>query len=329
MTRAKQQPGSLANIPDAVLEQAFNWAVVLGSGISRDADHDAFAAWLDSDPLHRMAWERVQLVEQEFVTPSLDAAVGRSALDKVDAGRRNKRRWTAGTGGLLTMLLAIVLMFNDPFHWQADYRTATGEQLRLELPRGGTVWLNSHSVVDIETEDAHTLVRLHRGEVLIDSSTATAPTKPRVVTEHGRFAPIGTRFVVTRRDRVSELAVIKGRVRAQAEAGATSDSITAGRRWWIDETGAGPLPATGLEPGAWVDGVIEADNAPLSAVLDALAGYRYGWLQYESDIAALRVTGVFRLDDTDGALKALAATLPIRIEHTTPFWVRVTHNTSR
>ena len=131
MAQPKQQPGSLTNIPDAVLEQAFNWAVVLGSGTSRDVDHDAFAAWLDSDPLHRTAWGRVQLVEQEFATPRLDAAMGRSTLDKVDVKRRNKRRWTAGTGGLLTVLLAVVLVYKDPLHWQADYRTATGEQLRL------------------------------------------------------------------------------------------------------------------------------------------------------------------------------------------------------
>ena len=329
MTRAKQQSGSLANIPDAILEQAFNWAVVLGSGTSRDVDHDAFAAWLDSDPLHRTAWGRVQLVEQEFATPSLDAAVGRSALDKADAKRRNKRRWTAGAGGLLTVLLAVVLVFNDPLHWQVDYRTATGEQLRLALPHGGTLWLNSKSVVDIETEGVSTLVHLRRGEILLDSSKASPSVKPQVVTEHGRFAPIGTRFVVARRDNVSELAVIEGRVRAEAREGSTSDIIAAGRHWRIDDKGAGILPASGLEPGAWVDGVIEADNAPLTAVLDALSDYQYGWLHYESDIAALRVTGVFRLDDIDSALNALAATLPIRIERTTPFWVRVTHNTNR
>ncbi len=328
MTRAKQQSGSLANIPDAILEQAFEWAVVLGSGVSRDADRDAFAAWLDSDPLHRTAWGRVQLVEQEFAAPRLDAAVGRVALAKADAKRRKKRRWTTGTGGLLTVLLAVVLVFGEPFHWQADYRTATGEQLHLTLPHGGTLWLNSKSVVDIETEGARTLVHLRRGEILLDSSKVPAAIKPQVVTAHGRFVPIGTRFVVARRDGVSELAVIDGRVRAEAHKGSTADIIAAGRGWRLDETGAGILPASGLEPGAWVDGVIEADNAPLSAVLDALAGYRYGWLHYESDIAALRVTGVFRLDDTDSALNALTATLPIRIERTTPFWVRVTHNTN-
>lgn len=329
MTQAKQKSGSLANIPDAILEQAFNWAVVLGSGISRDADHDAFAAWLDSDPLHRTAWGRVQLVEQEFAAPRLDAAAGRSALAKADAKRRNKRRWMTGAGGLLTVLLAVVFVFKDPLHWQADYRTATGEQLRLALPHGGTLWLNSKSVVDIETKNDRTQVYLRRGEILLDSSKVHPSVKPQVVTEHGRFAPIGTRFVVARHDGVSELTVIDGRVKAETHTGDTSDIIAAGRRWRIDAKGAGTFPASGLEPDAWIDGVIEADNAPLSAVLDALSDYQYGWLHYESDIAVLRVTGVFRLGDIDTALNALTATLPIRIERTTPFWVRVTRDTDR
>jgi len=78
-----------------------------------------------------------------------------------------------------------------------------------------------------------------------------------------------------------------------------------------------------LRPEAWVEGVVEADDAPLGRVLEALARHRHGWLRYDAAVAQLRVSGVFRLDDTDSALRALEQSLPIRIERTTDWWVTI------
>lgn len=54
------------DIPDGVLEQAFRWAVVLGSGVSCQSDRKAFDAWLDESPMHYIAWLRIQVIEHEF-----------------------------------------------------------------------------------------------------------------------------------------------------------------------------------------------------------------------------------------------------------------------
>ena len=83
------------------------------------------------------------------------------------------------------------------------------------------------------------------------------------------------------------------------------------------------LPATGLRADAWAEGIIEADDAQLGAVLDGLATHRHGWLLFDGDVAALRVSGVFRLDDTDRALAALERVLPIEIDRITGWVVRV------
>ena len=40
-------------------------------------------------------------------------------------------------------------------------------------------------------------------------------------------------------------------------------------------------------------------------------------------VAALRVTGSFQLDDTDAALALVAHALPVRIERRTRYWVTV------
>ncbi len=81
--------------------------------------------------------------------------------------------------------------------------------------------------------------------------------------------------------------------------------------------------ASGLRAGGWADGVVEARGAPLGEVLEALGPYRAGWLGYAPEVAGLKVTGVFQLNDTDAALDAIAQSLPVRVVHRTRWWVRV------
>jgi transmembrane sensor len=71
--------------------------------------------------------------------------------------------------------------------------------------------------------------------------------------------------------------------------------------------------------------MLKADDRPLVEVLQALGSWRHGVLQFdEQALQDIRVSGVFRLDDTDAALATLADNLPIRIEHFTPLFVRIT-----
>ena len=54
-----------------------------------------------------------------------------------------------------------------------------------------------------------------------------------------------------------------------------------------------------------------------------LARYRPGLLRCDPAVAALPVSGAFQLADTDAALTALAASLPVRIELRTRWWVSI------
>jgi len=58
-------------------------------------------------------------------------------------------------------------------------------------------------------------------------------------------------------------------------------------------------------------------------VVSALRPYRKGVIRLEPVIAQLRVSGAFPLDDTDHALTALAASLPIAVTRVTPYWVTI------
>jgi transmembrane sensor len=75
-----------------------------------------------------------------------------------------------------------------------------------------------------------------------------------------------------------------------------------------------------LAPG-WREGVLMAKNQPLGDFLRELSAYRPGVLRWEPELEALRVTGSFRLDDTDRVLALLAASLPLDVHSRTRYWV--------
>ncbi|MNR52439.1 fec operon regulator FecR [compost metagenome] len=65
------------------------------------------------------------------------------------------------------------------------------------------------------------------------------------------------------------------------------------------------------------------DNVRLADLVDELGRYRSGHLGVAADVADLRITGSFPLNDTDLALTSLLPTLPVQIEQRTPWWVTV------
>jgi transmembrane sensor len=74
------------------------------------------------------------------------------------------------------------------------------------------------------------------------------------------------------------------------------------------------------QPG-WRDGVLMAQNQPLGDFLRELGRYRPGVLRWDDALGSLRVTGSFRLENTDKVLALLSASLPLDVQMRTRYWV--------
>ncbi len=74
----------------------------------------------------------------------------------------------------------------------------------------------------------------------------------------------------------------------------------------------------------WRDGVLVAQDQPLGHFLRELSRYRPGVLRWDETLEALRITGSFRLDNTDRILTLLAASLPLDVHMRTRYWVTLT-----
>ena len=82
------------------------------------------------------------------------------------------------------------------------------------------------------------------------------------------------------------------------------------------------MSASGQES-AWVQGRLEVRDRPLREVIDSLRRYRRGILHLSPDVADLRLSGLYPLDDSDRTLQLLERSLPIRVTWHNPYWVSI------
>lgn len=310
--------------------QATQWLVRLHSGEAGEADLAACRRWRDADPLHERAWQKAERLMAQF--GAVPATIAWPILN-----RRRSRRAVLGAWAALGVSAPIAWMTwrAAPWEsWSADYATATGERRQVTLPDGGRLWLNTGTLVDVAWTDTLRLVRLRRGEIQVQTAPDTEGRhRPFVVeTAEGRMRALGTRFVVRRDEgaEASALTVLEHRVEIAPRDGTAPVIVPAGQhtRFSRDAVEAlSPnvsLPLAGPDgaPG-WLEGVLYADDARLADFLGDLSRYRPGVLRCAPEIADLRISGAYRLADTDAVLALLQEALPVRVVHRTRWWVSV------
>ncbi|ENO90492.1 FecR domain-containing protein [Thauera linaloolentis] len=308
-------------LPRDVLEAAAHWYVQLNDEAARPDEHAAWERWLAADATHREAWERMQALEQRL--NSLPGDVAQATLGTASAARAKRRR----TVKLLTLLLSAgtvgALLPDIETGWRiarADQRTGTGERRRIELADGGTLDINTASAVDIDYGPDLRLLRLLSGEIMVQ--TANDPRPFEVHIEHGAIRALRTRFSVRRDDGQTHIAVFEHAVEIRPHTGPVV-RIDHGQQTAFSAHGvSAPAP---LEPGAgaWRDGKLIALDRRLDDFLAELERHRPGRIACAPEVAGLRLSGTFRLHDTDAVLETIAESLPVRLRHLTRYWVKV------
>lgn len=315
-------------LPRTVVRMAARWLACLQAGRATAAQHAACAQWRRADPLHELAWQRAERLQAALVT--LPPAVGLQVLDRPrDQGRRRAARQTMAV--LAAAVPAGYLAWRgtqaDSADGTATLTTATGERRSTVLADGTRLHLNTASAVAIDFQSGLRRVLLRQGEVQIETAH-DAQQRPFVVdTRHGRIRALGTRFVVRRRDDEAStlVAVEQSAVEVQtAQApGRPPTRVEAGQQLRFDAAAVQPLRPADPQPAAWTRGLLFARDQRLADFAAELGRHRPGVLRCAPEVAALRISGVFRLDDTDAILAALPHTLPVRVVWRTRWWVAI------
>jgi len=314
-------PADTAPIPPQVAREAVHWLLELDAGTEQARRQ--WQAWMDADPLHARAWQRIAEVDGQL--RSVGAPVALRTLAAPGLARRHAVRLAVllatGTGGLLAA--------RRTGTWQqlaADLSTATGERRETVLADGTQLLLNTATAVDLRYTDAERLIVLRAGEILVRSAPDVARRPLRVRTAEGTVRAIGTRFTVRQRGGLTTVAVLEGAVELQpAQAPLAAQRLAAGEQGGFTAAAVRPAEPLPEGAGAWSEGMLVADGMPLADFLAELARHRPGVLRCAPDAAALRVSGSYPLADTDRVLAALTRSLPVQIHRRTHWWVVVEH----
>ena len=302
------------------------WYAQLASEDATDADRQAWARWLEAHPDHARAWRHVEAMQGRMQV--LPAGISAATLRIADSHRHALNRRTllravplAVLGGAALWSASRVSLVRQ---WSSDYRTAIGEQLETRLTDDSLLTLNTASAVDIMLSIKKKLVRLHTGEILIQTGHDAAARPFIVETQQGRVRALGTRFTVRTQGDSTSVAVLADAAEVHCADESHSAILKSGERTRFDrESIETPMADEGMQA-EWTDGLLVISDWRLADFVTELARYRSERLSCDPAVANLRISGAFPLRDIDKALDAVARALPVTIERRTRLWGAVT-----
>jgi transmembrane sensor len=301
------------------LEAAASWYVRLNSTPPTVADHQAWHNWLAASPQHARAWARVEKLQGQWA--GLPADVSLSTLAGVQAHRRAVLKTLSmllamgGSGWLATEYLPYQAIL-------ADQRTATGQRRHLRLDDGSQLDLNTDSAVDIAFSAELRLIRLHRGEILVQTGSDSRPFI--VEAPQGSVRALGTRFIVRCGPTATEVCVLEKAVELRPlNHPSRVQRLDAGQRAHFNRDEISDVTPAPAGSGAWSQGMLTVIDWRLGDFIAELSRYRAGVLRCAPAIANLRLSGAFRIDDTDTILENLSQSLPVTVHFVTRYWASV------
>lgn len=308
-----------------IAREAANWFVRLQNSSADAAEHAAGAEWRARHADHERAWQLAERFSGRAQQLAGDA--GRAALERP---RSLERRQVLKT--LTLLIVAAPLGFaahrSLPWReWQADERTATGEQRTLHLPDGGQIRLNTGSAVDIAYDDNVRRVRLIAGEMLFEVPHEQARRPFIVDTAEAEITLLGSRLLVRQYPQSTYLAALEGAVQIRPRLSRGDDGLmrlAAGQQTRVNSLAAEPAMALAQNRLDWLSNVLRAEKMRLDDFITELDRYRPGLLRCDPAVAGLLISGTFQLRDTDQILRALSQTLPVDIHYRTSYWVTIT-----
>lgn len=312
---------------EAVVRQAIEWSLRLQVHSGDPRLHEQCQRWRGQAPEHERAWQRVQALNGELSEQFAALPASGVAIEALEQSQQRLHRRQA-----LKLLSSVAVLGSAAWfardlapvqQWRADYATGIAQRGSFRLADGTSLQLNTDSAVNHDFDDRRRSITLTRGEILLDTATSQ-PTDGRpalqVHSDHGVFETLAGRFVVRRDEHQTRLSVMTGEVLVHPVKGHPVQARP-GQDYRVSATQARRVAAPDMDPSAWIDGLIVTRGMRLRDFLAEVTRYRRGRVACADDIADLRLSGVFRLHDTDKLLAVLPQTLPVQVEYHTRWWV--------
>lgn len=321
----------------AIREAAADWLARRDAGFST-RDELNYAAWLDADPVHRAAADRLGSAWRTLDRP-LSTGVADTVLGEL-ARRAQKRRQRRN---LMLGAASMVLLVAAGLGWQAvlpapDSRTTAAASAAVmmpslqSLPDGSVAELRDGAAIAVEFTDAQRRVVLLRGEAFFKVAKNSA--RPFVVVAGSvQVRAVGTAFSVDLGKSAVDVLVTEGKVavardsRAPTQAGTANPPpepllVSAGQRTTVvmsahqAESDIRPVSDGDLKSRlAWRSPRLEFSGTPLIEAVALLN--RHNRVQFTIEdpvLARTRVSGIFGVMNIDAFVRVLEAGFDVESE---------------
>jgi len=310
-------------------ERARHWFMLRGERVLSAREQREFEQWLQ-EPAHSASYRELEQIDR--------------SLKEIASGEEGARLRAAGSWGAslvdwcrsvlapapvfataLVLVLGVgigVVALRDGAPAPAGYRTGIAEVRTVTLQDGSRVTLAGDSQIETHFSAARRDVSLLKGQAYF--AVAKNPQRPfYVATDNASVRVVGTHFDVHRAPGGVEVSVEEGIVDVTHKSGGAQLKpstepkvrLLAGQRVRMTPAGSsGVLPVNADAVASWRSGKLVYRDARLAEVVADANRYRRGKIVLGApQLADLRVTTSFSVDQIDTVVSMLEQSLPVKV----------------
>ncbi len=308
--------------PDPVKDEALDWFMRLQED-RRPKTLAEFETWRAGERAREEAYEAlVRMNAMPSLKRATEADAARLRLPAPSpvggAVRAKPGTWLSAVSVMVAILLLVVAWHQYPAllrQWQAEYVTAAGGRETILLPDGSSVILNTASAIAVDFERGRRRVTLLDGEAFFDVRHDAA--HPFVVAGHFSEVTVkGTAFGVRTDEQEDVVVLERGSVEVSRIANRSELAmLKPGEMVVATDMGLSAVRDTDTSRSlAWRDGRIVFHDRPFRNALDDLKRYFRGSVVVMTDRPAdSLVSGNYRIDDPEAAIRTLAASAGVSV----------------
>lgn len=319
-------------------DQAAEWHARLGRQDVAETDRREFERW-HATPENAAAYAAITRTWEaaERLSGRVDGTAGARVSVLLDDARAEGPRRPSRHGSAVAALALLVILgvavwalvaplaprpnpTASADETSATYVTAVGERSTLTLNDGSQVELNTSSRLSVEFGPDLRRVTLRDGQALFD--VAHDPDRPFVV-EAGshRVVALGTSFDVRRNAGSVQVTLIEGSVRVEESTTtrARATRLDPGQQFVAADDGAEVRSARVEQVTSWRDGRLIFSDEPLGHAVAEVNRYSTRKIVLaDPELAALRLSGVFRTGRPDSFVDAVTSYFSITSSRSSP-----------
>ncbi|WP_411882703.1 FecR family protein [Polaromonas sp. YR568] len=306
--------------------QAQAWVVKIKTGRATQADLLTFKQWLAAGSEReqafrhaRQSWDDMGAVGHAWRLGHPEPVSNPRLARQVVRERRmflGAAFSAAGAAAVGAMVFPPAGLWPSVFELGSDYRTATGEQRRIELAHGVVVELNTQSSLNVRADDGGDgpyELKLVSGEAVI--SNEDVRRELRIVAGKGVMLMASGEIELRQIEGRACLTCLRGKV--QFEHAAERLSLQAGQQVFYDDGGGKAVQQASVDLTApWRDGVLVFRDTPLVDAVAEINRYRPGRIVLLGRaLGERKMSGKFQIKRLDLAIGRIKEAFGVTSRH--------------